>query len=309
MKIHKAYENLDLKIPVVTMGIFDGVHRGHKILIERLISCSREVNGESVVITFHPHPRLVLSKNAKGISFLSTLEEKTALLEKTGLDHLIIIDFTPQFSRMKSIDFVEDVLVNSIRTRFLIVGHDHNFGYKGEGNYDTIKNCAMAMGFRVEQVRGLKSGRNAISSSLIRESLLKGKLDEANKWLGYNYSLKGSVIEGKKIGRKIGFPTANINPDDQFKLIPGNGVYAVETQVDNKRMPAMLSIGSNPTVNKSQGTRSIEVHIFDFDKDIYGKEIEVIFRHRLRDEIKFENTGQLVRQMELDKANSLRLLT
>jgi riboflavin kinase/FMN adenylyltransferase len=308
MVIHQGYENLKLREPVVTLGIFDGVHRGHKALLDSLVSRASEVRGESVVITFHPHPRLVLEKKRAGLSFLSTMDEKKILLEKAQIDHLIVIEFTARFSKIKARDFVEKVLVDKVGTRRLIIGHDHHFGFKGEGNYDTIKNCAASMGFKVEQINGFQMEEGTISSSLIRESLLKGKLEDANRWLGYNYSLKGSVIEGRKIGRIIGFPTANIKPVFQYKLIPGDGVYAVEIKLDSKVYHGMLSIGKNPTVNKKPRKRSIEVNIFNFDDDLYGKEIEVIFRYRLREEIRFDTVERLSLQMELDRENALRLL-
>jgi riboflavin kinase/FMN adenylyltransferase len=308
MIIHQGYENLNLREPVVTLGIFDGVHLGHKALINSLVSRAREVNGESVVITFHPHPRLILEKNKKGLSFLSTMDEKKILLGKTLIDHLIIIEFTRQFSKMDACDFVERILVGKVGTRHLIIGHDHHFGFKGEGNFDTINDCARSMNFKVEQIHGFQIKEAKISSSLIREALLKGNLDEANKCLGYTYSLKGKVVAGKKIGRILGFPTANIKPDYKYKLIPGDGVYAVEVHLDNNIFQGMLSIGKNPTVNKRPGIRSIEVNIFDFEDDIYENDIEVLFRYRLRNEIKFDNVEQLSRQMEHDRENAMRLL-
>ncbi|MCU0472796.1 MAG: riboflavin biosynthesis protein RibF [Bacteroidales bacterium] len=309
MIIHEGYENLKMISPVVTIGIFDGVHRGHRYLLDTLVSRAKETGTDSAVITFHPHPRLVLEKHTTGLSFLSTMDEKKALLEGAGIDHLIIIEFTSGFSKMKACDFVEEVLLKKIRTRHLVVGHDHHFGYQGRGNFKTINNCALSLGFRVEQVEGLKAEDGPISSSVIRNALLNGKPEYANKLLGYNYSLRGQVVEGKKIGRKIGFPTANIKPGDQYKLIPGDGVYAVEIQVNNSKFKGMLSIGRNPTVNKLKASRSIEVNIFNFEKDIYGKEIEVTFRYRMRDEKKFSNTEELIRQMDIDKAMTTDLLT
>jgi riboflavin kinase / FMN adenylyltransferase len=308
MIIHEGYEGLNLRRPVVTLGIFDGVHRGHRTLLDTLVLRAGEVNGESVVITFHPHPRLVLEKNKKELTFLSTMDEKKALLDKARVDHLVIIEFTAKFSTIKPSDFIEDILVGKIRTRHLIIGHDHHFGYRGEGDYETVRNYATSLGFKVEQVQGVQTEEGAISSSLIRESLLKGNLKDANKCLGYSYSLKGLVIEGRKIGRKIGFPTANINPCYKYKLIPGDGVYAVEVQLDGYRYPGMLSIGRNPTVSRSGVKRSIEVNLFNFEGDIYGKELELVFRFRLRDEIKFDNIEQLSQQMELDRMLAIRLL-
>lgn len=308
MEIHHGYDSLKLINPVVTIGIFDGVHRGHMALLEKLISKAREYNGESVVMTFNPHPRLILGSDSGHLPVLSTLEEKETLLAKAGTDHLIIIEFTSGFSRMKASDFIKNVLVGKIGTRHLIVGHDHHFGYQGEGNFDNVKMSAGKMGFVIEKVEGLETDGIIISSSRIREALQKGNLEDANRWLGYNYSLSGTVVEGNKIGRRIGFPTANIEPRDKYKLVPADGVYAVEVHEEGSTLTGMLSIGTNPTVNKNPMVRSVEVHIFNFEKDIYGREIGIIFRHRLRDEIKFDNTDELARQMMIDRDNAIRIL-
>ena len=307
MIIHEGYENLNLFTPVVTLGIFDGVHRGHRTLLDILVSRAGEVNGESVVVTFFPHPRLVLEHNRIKLSFLTTMEEKKVLLEKANVDHLIILEFTRQFSKIPACDFVKDILVKKIGTKHLIIGYNHHFGREGEGDFKTIKQCSDSLGFTVEQVQGLQTEEGAISSSLIRDALLNGRLDVANNLLGYSYSVTGTVISGKKIGRSIGFPTANIKPEDQYKLIPGNGVYAVEVQLDGIVYPGMLNIGSNPTVNNDTRARSIEVYILNFEHDIYGKKISVLFIKRLRDEKKFDNIGQLAEQMTLDKQDTIRL--
>ena len=308
MEIHEGYEGLDLRKPVVTLGIFDGVHRGHRVILDTVVNRAKITEGDSAVITFDPHPRLVVEKNKAKLSFLSTMAEKKTLLEKAHIGHLIIIRFTQEFSRMRACDFVTDILAEKVKTRHLIMGHDHHFGYRGEGNFETVNECAASMGFVVEQVPGLRSREGAISSSLIRDSLLRGDLDNANKWLGYCYSIKGQVVAGKRIGRKLGFPTANIKPDYRYKLIPADGVYAVGISVDGETKPGMLSIGTNPTVNRITGERSIEVNIFDFEKDIYGFEIEIIFRYRLRNEIRFDSVEQLAIQMEHDRAVAMKLL-
>jgi riboflavin kinase / FMN adenylyltransferase len=309
MIVHEGYENLHLISPVVTIGIFDGVHRGHLALLECLVLRAREEKGESVVITFSPHPRLVLEQNNTNLTFLTTMEEKKVRLEKLNIDHLIVIEFNKQFSKIPACDFIKDILVSKIRTRHLIIGYNHHFGRNGEGDLNTIRKCSEDLNFKVEQVQGFKSEEGAISSSIIREALLKGNIDDANKWLGYSYTVSGTIIEGRRIGRTIGFPTANINPDSRNKLIPGSGVYAVEVHIDNQVFPGMMSIGSNPTVNEDTGLRSIEVHIFNFDKDIYGRKISVAFRKRLRDEIKFNSLNELTLQMKQDKQDTLRLLT
>jgi len=309
MVIHEGYENLSLVAPVVTLGIFDGVHRGHRALLECLVTRAKEAQRESVVITFFPHPRLVLEKNNINLSFLSTIEEKKVLLEKANIDHLIIIEFNIEFSRIQACDFIKDILVRKIGTKHLIIGYNHHFGKSGEGDFNTIKQCSESLAFRVEQVQGFHTDEGVISSSSIRKALLKGNLDDANRWLGYSYSMSGSIVEGRKIGRSIGFPTANIVPENQHKLIPGDGVYAVEVKLDKKAYPGMLSIGSNPTVNSDSALKSIEVHILNFNKDLYGRNITVIFRKRLRDEKKFDNLKKLTQQMELDKQDTLRFFS
>jgi riboflavin kinase/FMN adenylyltransferase len=237
------------------------------------------------------------------------MEEKKVLLEDAKIDHLIIIEFTRQFSNIKACDFINEVLVNKIGTKHLVIGYNHHFGRRGEGDFKTIKKCAESLDIIVEQAQGFQTEEGAISSSIIREALLSGKLDEANKWLGYSYSVTGMIVKGRQLGRTIGFPTANILPNDQYKLIPAAGVYAVEVYLDDIKYPGMLSIGSNPTVNSDNKIRSIEVHILNFDHDVYGRKISVKFRKRLRDEKKFDNTEQLAKQMELDKLNSLQILT
>lgn len=309
MIIHEGYENIKLLSPVVTLGIFDGVHRGHQALLDDLVSRAKAAEGESVVVTFSPHPRLVLEQKQANLAFLTTMEEKKILLRKANIGHLIIVEFTKEFSNISACDFIKDILVEKIGTKHLIIGYNHHFGRRGEGDFNTIRQCADSLDFKVEQVQGYHAEEGAISSSIIREALLSGRLDEANRWLGYSYSVSGTIVEGRKIGRTIGFPTANIKPDYEFKLVPGNGVYAVEALLDGKTHPGMLSIGTNPTVNNDRNARSVEVHIIDFDGDIYGKSITVVFRKRLRDEIKFQNIEQLTDQMRLDKDQALLLLS
>jgi riboflavin kinase / FMN adenylyltransferase len=307
MIIHEGLENLNLVNPVVTLGIFDGVHRGHRALLDCLVLHAKEAMGESVVITFFPHPRMVLEQSRANLSFLSTMEEKKILLENAHIGHLIIIEFTDKFSNIQACDFIKNILVEKIGTKHLIIGYNHHFGRKGEGDFSTIKQCTETLDLKVERVQGFDAGEGVISSSIIRTALLTGKLDEANRGLGYSYRVSGTIVKGQQIGRSLGFPTANIKPLDEYKLIPGKGVYAVEVELDGKIYPGMLSIGSNPTVNNDTSRRSIEVNILNFDKDIYGKVVTVIFRKRLRDEIKFDNTDQLAEQMKLDREQVLLL--
>jgi riboflavin kinase / FMN adenylyltransferase len=309
MIIHKGYDNLKLAGSVVTLGIFDGVHIGHRALIDRLVSAAHQAGGESVVVTFFPHPRMVLENNKTDLSFLTTMEEKQKILEAAGIDHLIILEFNREFSNIPACDFLRDILLKRIGTRHLIIGYDHHFGRRGEGDFETIRHCRELETLKIEKINGVVINNKFVSSSSIRSLLLSGKLDEANSMLGYSYSLGGTVIHGKHLGRSIGFPTANINPDDKFKLIPGNGVYATEVVINDLIFKGMLSIGSNPTVNTDANAISIEVHIIGFNEDIYGSKISIRFCKRLRDERKFDNTVQLAEQMEIDKLETIRILS
>lgn len=308
MKIHKGYAEVNLVDPVVTMGVFDGVHTGHRALLDRLVNVAETEGRESAVITFYPHPRMVLDNENQTLSFLTTMDEKQELLSKSKVDHLIILEFSREFSNIKACDFIRDILVREMGTKHLIVGYDHHFGRRGEGDFSTIRQCPDLKNVTVEQFHGVYSGSVPVSSSIIRDYLLNGNLDEANMMLGYSYFLRGGVVHGKHLGKKLGYPTANILPDDRYKLVPANGVYAVEVQLGDENFRGMLSIGTNPTVNSAGSARSIEVNIFDFDRDIYGSSILIRFRKRLRDEKKFDNIEQLVRQMKSDKSDSLRFL-
>jgi len=309
MIIHYGCEGLNLVSPVVTLGIFDGVHRGHRTLLSSLVSKAKEANGESVVITFSPHPRLVLEKDQSDLMFLTTMKEKQVLLEKEGIDHLVVLDFSRDFSRIPACDFVKGILVEKIGTKHLLVGFNHHFGSRGEGDFDTIVQCSESFDFKVEQVQGFHTEEGAISSSIIRKALTEGRLDAANSMLGYPYAMSGEVVSGKQLGRSLGFPTANINPDDKHKLIPANGVYAVEVLIKGTEYKGMLSIGTNPTVNDSSADRSIEVNILNFEKDIYGENITIRLMKWLRDEIRFNNITELTKQMETDKQDTIRLLS
>ncbi len=309
MKIHHGFNALKLTDPVITLGIFDGVHTGHMAIIKRLVSYAQEIKGESVVITFDPHPRMILDNHPERLFFLSSMDEKKTLLASTGIDHLIINEFNREFSRITAREFVNDILAAKLGTRYMIVGHDHHFGHGGTGNYNTIREYALKAGIIIVQVAGIESEGTAISSSRIRDALLSGRLNDANKWLGYNYSLQGIVVRGRGIGsRKLGFPTANIEPLCRNKLIPANGVYAVEVLIDDDKLPGMLSIVTNPTVSQDQVVISVEVHIFNFSKNIYGSKLQIVFRYRLRDEIKFSSTDELSRQLKNDMAYTMKLL-
>ncbi|HEX2920814.1 MAG TPA: bifunctional riboflavin kinase/FAD synthetase [Bacteroidales bacterium] len=308
MIVHKGYEVFSLVKPVVTLGIFDGVHKGHIALINSLKKRAVETGGESVVVTFSPHPRHVLEPRNRELSLLTTIDEKINLLETTGVDHLIILDFNKDLSEMEACDFVSEILMKKIGARQLIMGYDHHFGKRGEGDINRIRQCQVTSGLIIEQADGIIYDGKPISSSVIRSELLNGRIEEGNNLLGYRYFLSGNVVEGRKIGRSFGFPTANIKPCDDDKLVPANGVYAVKVLIEGMLYNGMLSIGTNPTVNNDRNMRSIEVYIIDFDREIYGKTIEIIFYARLRDEKKFPGLNELARQMEIDKQQSTDIL-
>ncbi len=291
------------------MGMFDGVHRGHKHLIDNLVSKAEKLGGESVIITLEPHPRIVLSDNNSSLRFLTSLDEKKELIEAAGPDKLVVLPFTRQLSRLTACDFIKDYLVDIIGIEHLVLGFDHQFGYGAHGNAETITGCAERYGFGVDRMEALKDRDLVISSTTIRNFISQGLLDRANSLLGYPYLLKGRVVEGRKIGRLLGYPTANIAPDYKYKLIPADGVYAVEVRVDAAVYNAMLYIGPRPTIEGNSGKRTIEVNIFDFDKDIYGKAIMLRFMHRLRGDRKFSSREQLLEQIRKDKAETLRLLS
>ncbi len=308
MEIYFGHKDFKSDKPVVTLGMFDGVHRGHRALLESLISKAKNLGSESVVITLNPHPRIVLSGNDSSLRFLTSLEEKIDLMEEAGIDKLVVIPFSRELSRMPACDFIKKYLVDIIGVEHLIMGFDHHFGYRGYGDAVTVTECASNYGFSVNRQKPLKEGNEVISSTTIRELIIEGSLSRANRLLGYPYLLKGKVVEGKKIGRMLGYPTANIEPDYPYKLIPADGVYAVHVLLDSFSYNAMLYIGPRPTIEYNSGKRTIEVNIFDFDNDIYKKNITVRFLHRLRGDKKFSSREELLDQISKDKAESMRLL-
>lgn len=293
---------------MVTIGTFDGVHLGHRKVINRLKEIAAEKNGESVIFTFYPHPRLIVQPEDNSLRLLTTLDEKIALFDSFGVDHLIVFPFTKEFSELSYSSFVEKILVGGINTRYLVVGYDHRFGRDREGNFDSLMNHAAQSGFEVEKLDALLQEDIFISSSKIRQFLEKGEIEKANHLLGYWFTLHGNVVEGIKMGRKIGFPTANIEASDIHKIIPGYGVYAVKIRVDDKFLDGMLNIGTRPTFNHNADKRSIEVNIFDFNQDIYGEKITLYFVGRIREERKFKNADELVGQLKKDREESMNIL-
>jgi riboflavin kinase / FMN adenylyltransferase len=308
MKIYRDIKEFKtLNKAVVTIGAFDGVHIGHKKILNRLTELSSLVNGESVLITFWPHPRLVLKKDAEPIALLNTLEEKIHLLDTFHIDHLLILNFNEEFSRLTADAFIENILIKSIGTRYLVLGYDHRFGHDREGGIDYLN--ANKERFNIEPVEIPKQEIEslAISSTLIRQALLHGDSKLANQNLGYSYLLRGFVIEGNKLGRTIGYPTANIFIEDQDKLIPKNGVYAVYVYIEGERYKGMLNIGVRPTVTNDL-RRTIEVHIFDFSQDIYGKTVRLELLTYMRAEVKFNGIDALIEQLKKDEIDARAIL-
>lgn len=304
MKIHYDYTGYDAQHAAITIGVFDGVHKGHKEILNRVLEIAKNINGQSVVVTFWPHPRLVL-KQDNNIKLINTLEEKQMLLEKHGIDHLIIIPFTENFSQQTSEEFIKNILIDKLHVKHLVVGFNHHFGRDREGNFEQIQKYAQTYQFEVEKLDAKIIENEHVSSTKIRNALGIGDIQTANSFLGYNYSITGSVVDGNKIGRDIGFPTANIQIDHNFKLLPKEGVYVVETEINKQKYPAMLNIGFKPTLNQPEKALSIEAHIIGFADNIYKKSITIYFHKRIRDELKFDNIEQLKNQLFSDKQETI----
>jgi len=305
----KVYNNIEefkaVKNPVVTTGTFDGVHLGHQKIISRLKDFATQQNGETVLLTFYPHPRMVLFPDDNELKLLNTQNEKIELLEKCGIDHLIIHPFTKQFSRLTSIEFVRNILVNQIHTKKLVIGYNHHFGRNREGSFAHLQEFGPIYGFEVEEIPAEDIDSIEISSTKIRNALNEGDVTLAAKYLGHHHSISGKVVHGKKIGRTIGYPTANVVVEDKYKLIPADGVYAVKIKQNGMDYDGMLNIGNNPTI-PGKG-RSIEVNIFNFNKEIYGEDTTIFFINRLRDELTFNGLDELKSQLANDKIESLKI--
>lgn len=310
MKVYHGYTGISLNHPVITTGVFDGVHLGHRMLLRRVNTEAAKDGVDAVAVTFDPHPRVILSCYPDRLRFLTDLEERTELLRETGIGHLVVIPFTAEFSRMTAHEFISSILCRHLGVSHLITGYDHHFGRHHEGDGNTIIGYAKRMGFRVTREEAYMVDGEAVSSSLIRKALVEGSIQKAASMLGYDYFIRGRVVSGRKIGRGMGFPTANIATLFAYKLIPRSGVYAVEVIIegDTERHIAMLNIGHRPTITDGNGIRTIEAHLIDFDGDLYGKEVTVTFRHRLRDEMKFESVDALSTRLTLDREMTIALL-
>jgi len=308
MKVHYGIQNFSgARNPIVTTGTFDGVHIGHSKILERLKKSCIQEKGESVLITFHPHPRLVLFPENNDLRLFNSQDEKLELLEKAGLDHVIIHPFTREFSRTSSLEFVRDILVNQIGVHKLIIGYNHHFGRNREGSFESLQEYAHVYDFKLEEIPAEEVDHVNVSSTKIRNAIMEGEIAKANSFLNHPYGLRGKVVPGEKIGRELGFPTANIIPDDKYKLIPKDGAYAVMVKSAGQNFAGMMNIGFRPTVGGSK-SRSIEVHLLNFEGDLYDQSTEVAFVQRLRDERSFENLEELRKQLTLDSNKTRELV-
>lgn len=292
----KTYERL--RPSVVTIGTFDGVHIGHKKIIERLLESANRDGLESIILTFFPHPRMVLQQDS-GIKLINTIEERIQILEKTGLDSLVIHPFTQEFSRLTAGEYVQQMLIDCLDIRHVIIGYDHRFGRNRNSNITDLASYGIQNDFTVEEISKQDIDDVAISSTKIREALLQGDVAKANTYLGYQFMLTGKVIKGKELGRKLNYPTANLHIAEDYKLVPKNGVYIVKSHIDGKTYFGMMNIGTNPTVNGT--TQSIETHFFDADFNLYDKKIQIRMLKRIRDEKKFESIAELQDAMQQDE--------
>jgi riboflavin kinase/FMN adenylyltransferase len=307
----KVYQSIDefSRIPfaVVTIGTFDGVHAGHRKIIYRLTELAQVNHGETVVLTFFPHPRMVLQPDDNNLKMITTMQEKIELLRKYGVHHLIIQPFSKEFSRISATEFVRDILVNKIGTRILVIGYDHHFGRNREGSYKNLEELAPVYNFSLEEISEQDVNDVAVSSTKIRNALMEGDIHTANALLGHDFLLSGQVVKGKQVGHTLGFATANIQVEENYKLIPAEGIYAVKVNVDDELYNGMLYIGKRPVFNGSK--QGIEVNIFDFNRDIYSKKITVYFKAFIRGDEHFQNVELLKQKMEDDKMKATKILS
>lgn len=306
MKIKTAADYKQINSSVITIGTFDGVHVGHQQIIHRLVDTARKNDLQALVLTFFPHPRMVIQNDAN-IKLINTIDEKAKQLEQLGVDHLVVKEFTKSFSRLTALEYVRDILVNKLKVKHIIVGYDHHFGRNRTANINELKEFGAFYDFEVTEIEPQEVDDVAVSSTKIRSAILKGNIPTANKFLGYNFMLTGTVIKGKGLGKTLDFPTANIQIEAAYKLIPKHGVYVVKSQIKGVEVFGMMNIGKNPTVSEGNQTK-IEVHFFDFSANLYGAVLKIELLDHLRSEIKFPNIEALKLQLEKDKADATNAL-
>lgn len=303
----QSITNYDKEHPTaITIGTFDGVHIGHQKILRRLIKNAELLDLKSTVLTFFPHPRMVLQKDTD-IKLLNTVDEKSKILESLGLDYLIIHPFTKEFSRLSATAFVRDILVNSLRTKKIIIGYDHRFGRNRDANISDLMAFGSTLDFEVEEIPAQEIDEVSVSSTKIRKALEEGDIETANKYLGYSYMLTGIVKKGKGLGKQLNFPTANLFIEEPYKLVPKNGVYVVQCTMGKATVSGMMNIGFNPTVSGKE--KSIEIHFFDLEKDLYHQKLQIDIVARIRDEHKFDSVDSLKVQLQKDKLTSLSMLS
>ncbi len=308
MRVFYDLENLPtFTKPVLTIGTFDGVHQGHRIILDRIKKRAKEVGGESVIITFDPHPRLVLGAQ-QNLSLLHTLDEKIESLQALSIDNLVVVNFTKKFAEQSAVEYIQEFLVNNFHPYAIIIGYDHQFGKGRSGDYHLLEQYKHELGYQLEEIPVQELKHSVISSTRIRTAIQTGEIIIANEFLGKPYSFSGLVVDGDKRGRLIGFPTANIFIQDTYKLIPANGVYAIKAIVHGTEYKGMMNIGVRPTIEESM-ERKIEVHLIDFNESIYGEQLKVVCIDKIRNEIKFDGIEKLIAQLKVDKQVALKLLS
>ena len=300
MKIYQHITEVKIRKPVVTIGVFDGVHLGHQRILKQLQEEAEKTHSESLVITFWPHPRSILSPESRPLSFLTTPEEKYKLFQQAGIDGVLVIPFTKEFANMSSQTFIKDIIVDGLCAAQVIIGFNHHFGKNREGNFEKLKEASTDYNFNAQMVKPLIIENHRVSSSAIRKNIEEGHIYLANKMLGYPYFISGTVVNGDHLGHKLGFPTANIDTRSLIKVLPKDGVYAVSISVQGKLFQGMANVGIRPTINANK-QRNLEVHIFDFNKDIYNEKISIHFHEWIREEKKFSDIDNLKEQIFADK--------
>lgn len=307
MKIYNSVKDITSKedTSVITIGTFDGVHLGHQHIINKLIASAKQCQSKSVILTFFPHPRMVLQKDTT-LKLLSTLDEKIALLSSLGLDCLIVQPFSKEFSRLTALDFVRNILVQQLHVKKLVIGYDHQFGRNREGNFEQLQEFSTVYGFEVEEIPAKDIENITVSSTKIRQALEAGDIEKATAFLGYPYMLSGNIIHGRGLGKQWNYPTVNIQIPETYKLIPKSGVYIISTTIADKQVYGIMNIGFRPTVDGKHQT--IEVHLLDFQADLYGELIQVQLLHRLRDEQKFNSVNELFDQIKRDEKVARELI-
>lgn len=306
MNVHSSAENYKSQRPsVITIGTFDGVHLGHKTILKRLVNTAKNENLDSVVLTFFPHPRMVLRQD-HDIKLINTISERKQLLEKMGIDHLIIHPFSVEFSNLSALEYVRDILVKNLKAKKIIIGYDHRFGKNRTATIENLREFGKDFGFEVEEISAKEVDDVAISSTKIRKALENGDIRTANKFLGYPFMLSGKVVAGKAIGRTLAYPTANLHLEETYKIIPKNGVYVVQAEISNKKIFGITSIGTNPTVGGKEKT--IETFFLDFEEDLYGRELHLEFLAHIRDEAVFGSVEKLVEAIKKDELFARKFL-